>query len=106
VAPDRVTTENVVYVVQEHDRRLSHIEERTEDLGVMKADVQRLRDSVHGLRGDVQAVAKQLTLYATETDVKDVKKDVDGMRRALYTFAISIAGSALMFSLTLFAIFK
>lgn len=97
--PDRVTDENVVFVVGEHERRLARVENQTEDLNVVKHEVKRCSDHVHNLRNDIAGVSKTLSAFAS-------KDDVDGLRKALYTFALSVAASALIFAVTLFALLK
>jgi len=97
--PDRVTQQNVVWFVQDHERRLQMIERHTEDLPVIRSDVERVRRSIHELRGDIEGVRKMLDLFAS-------KDDVESLRKALYTFALSVAGSAVVFALTLLSIYK
>lgn len=97
--PERVTSENVLFVVGDHERRLTRLETKTEDLDVVKHEVKRCADHVHNLRSDIAGVSKTLGEFAS-------KADVDGLRKALYTFALSVAASALIFALTLFAVLK
>lgn len=97
--PDRLTDENLRFVVSEHSRRLAEIEKRTEDLNLIRADVARVVSHVHDIRGDVQGIRMEMRMFASH-------EDVDGLRKALYTFALTVAGSALAAMITLIAIFK
>lgn len=83
MTPDRVNQENLVFVVSEHQRRLDHLESRTEDLNVVRRDLSTLRQ-----------------------DVDTVKTEMGALRRALYTAAISVAGSAVLFVGGLFVLLK
>lgn len=89
----------MLFVVGDHERRVTRLETQTEDLNVVKHDVKRCADHVHNLRSDIAGVSKALTAFAS-------KDDVDGLRKALYTFALSVAASALIFALTLFALLR
>jgi len=98
VHPDRVNEGNVVWFVADHERRLEHLEERTEDLNVIRSEVERCNRNIHDLRGTVEGVNQKLNGFAS-------KKDVDALRKALYTTALSVTGSVLVFAVTLLSIF-
>lgn len=99
MAPDRVNDTNVLWFVQDHERRVQHLEERTEDLNVIGVEVKRCAENIHGLRGSVEGIRLTFNAYAT-------KEDVDSLRKALYTFALSVAASAVIFAITLLTVYR
>lgn len=68
---------------REFERRMDRVERATELVPVIQRDVENLR-----------------------TDVSEVKDDTRSLRRALYTTALSIVGSAVIFAVTVNEIFK
>lgn len=90
MTPDRVNPENLLFVVQEHQRRLDKIEQHTEDLGVIRRDIDACRKA-----GEVTVI-----------DVRELRDALDEFRGLLVKTAVGVAGSLLVFSLTLFALFK
>lgn len=99
MSPDRVTPENLLYVVGQLVRDVEHLQQRTEDLNVISEAVTRCNDGVHSIRKTVDGVRMTLPTYATKTDVDD-------LRNALNRAAIAFAGSAIIFALTIWAVFK
>jgi hypothetical protein len=71
----------VRWQVGDHERRIKRLEEY--DLGVLAERINRCNDSVQQQHAEMNA-----------------------LRRALYQSALTFAGGALIFSLTLFAIFR
>lgn len=92
--PDRVNEQNVVWFVAEHEGRLSRIDNKVEDLGVIRRDLGSCREDVGLVRREIAALRDH------------VDGEIGSIRRALYTFALSVAASAVIFALSLFAIFK
>ena len=48
----------------------------------------------------------QRDVQEVKTDVLEVRDDTRSLRRALYTTALSIVGGSIMFSFTVFELFK
>lgn len=110
-----MNAENVVWFVSDHERRIAHVEERLEDILLVKSNVERCNKGVHDLRSDVAAVRDLLVLKASTASIGDLehavnekasKEDVDSLRRALYTFALSVTASAVIFAITLLAVYR
>lgn len=99
MSPDRVTPENLLYVVSELARDVEQLQRRTEDMNVITEAVKRCNDGVHSIRKTVDGVRLTLPTYAT-------KDDVNSLRNAMNRAAISFAGSAIVFALTIWAVFK
>lgn len=59
-------------------------------VAVLVNEVRNQKNSINGLR----------------TDMQGLSGDLAALRRVLLSFAISVAGSAIVFSLTIWAVFK
>lgn len=83
MAPDRVNDGNVLYVVQDHERRLQSIEGRTEDLGVMRRDIETI-----------------------SAQCGELREELESLRKVIVTASVSIAGSSLFAAATIFLVLK
>ena len=72
-------TNGVKYQLEDLRRRVGRVEDKAEAVGVLRAEVD-------GLKGAMQ----------------DLGEEVSGLRRALYTAALSVAGGAMVFAFTVF----
>lgn len=68
---------------RELERRMGRVEDATTQIPVIQRDVSEIK-----------------------TDVLEVRDDTRSLRRALYTTALSIVGASIMFSFTVFELFK
>ena len=89
--------------VNEHGRRLTEVER---ELDKRLAVIDRINEKadisyVNGIKEDVHELAELIGKARQEFGDK-----FGGVQKALYTAALSTAGGALLFSLTLFAIFR
>jgi hypothetical protein len=96
MSPERVNPDNVVWFVADHERRLEHLEDRTEDMSLFRKELERCGKNIHDLRGELQ---QRLPTFAS-------KEDVDSLRKALYTTALSVTGSVLVFAITMLFVYK
>lgn len=69
--------------IRELERRMGKVEDATAALPVIQRDV-----------------------HEVKTDVLEVRDDTRSLRRALYTTALSIVGASVMFTFTVFELFK
>lgn len=69
--------------LRELERRMGKVEDATAAVPVIQRDVSEIK-----------------------TDVIEVREDTRSLRRALYTTALSIVGASIMFSFTVFELFK
>ena len=76
---DYPATNGVKYQLEDLRRRVGRVEDKAEAVGVLRAEVD-------GLKGAMQ----------------DLGEEVSGLRRALYTAALSVAGGAMVFAFTVF----
>jgi hypothetical protein len=83
VAPENVTPENLVFYVRDHARRIELIERHTDDLGVM--------------RRDIEGITKQCSSLAEE---------LGALRKVIVTAAVGIASSSLFAAATIFLVLK
>ena len=73
---------------------MSKVEDATAVVPVMQRDLAAIREDVHAFR------------LETREDVNEVKDDTRSIRRALYSTALSIVGASIMFTFTVFELFK
>ncbi len=65
------------------ERRLDRLDDRVGDVPVVRAEVNNLKSEVH-----------------------DLGAEVGGLRRALYTAALSVAGGSMVFAFTVFQVLR
>jgi hypothetical protein len=99
--PDRVNHENMLFVVQEHQRRLDRLEQHTEDLGVVRRDVDVCRTTTEAVRGDIRSMRHEL-----DAELITQRKDLDELRGTLVKASVSVSTTLLVFAATIFAVFK
>lgn len=71
------------YRFKELERRMGRLERNTEDINVLRNELANLKVDVH-----------------------DLSKEVGGLRRALYTAALSVTGGAVIFAFTILQVFR
>lgn len=67
-------------------------------------DFERRMDRVERAAEQVPVIARDVA--EIRTDVIEVREDTRSLRRALYTTALSIVGASVMFTFTVFELFK
>lgn len=77
------------YRVGQLERRVEKLEQRTEDIGVLRNEITNLWRAVNGL-------SKELATLDSK---------IEDHTRALYTAALSVAGGAILVAITLFRAF-
>jgi hypothetical protein len=91
VVSDQPPTNGVRYQLSELGRRVDNLERNTENLRVIEERVKSLQ----------RVLDKEVNRR-----LNDLDNDVSGLRRALYTAALGITGSAILFSATIFSVFQ
>jgi len=86
----RVADEDVPYVVGDHSRRIREIEEETKDLNVLRHEIKQLTQALNRCNDNLSKTRDY------------VDEEVSKLKNAVVVAAISLAGSAILVSATVY----